>query len=231
MQVEFEVLEERRLLHAGHDHDLLIPLDLTDYSLTADDIAGQNAVIAAAALNPLSSIPVLNSFPGAAVTLYLDFDGFFESFWGSYSNITTPVFDRDGDLSSFSDSELANMETIWRYVSEDFAPFSINVTTVEPPNFNNGEALRVAIGGNGSWTNGTYGGIAYVNNFTSWINNTVYVFPNNLGNGNPKSVAEASSHESGHAFGLSHQSAYNASGTKTAEYYSGPGDGLCADHG
>lgn len=225
VRFELEVLEERRLLHAGHDHDLLIPLDLEDHSLTGDDLAGQQAVIAAAALNPLSSIPVLNSLPGADVTLYLDFDGYFESVWGSYANITTPVFDRDGDLTTFSDSELANMETIWRYVAEDFSPFPINVTTVEPPNFNNGEALRVAIGGNGSWTDGTYGGIAYVNNFVSATANTVYVFPKNLGNGNPKSVAEASSHESGHAFGLAHQSAYNASGTKTAEYYSGPGDG------
>lgn len=223
--VDLEVLEERRLLHAGHDHDLLIPLDLEDHSLSGDDLAGQQAVIDAAALNPLSSIPVLNSLPGAAVTLYLDFDGYFEPVWGSYANITTPVFDRDNDLTTFSDSELANMETIWRYVAEDFSPFPINVTTVEPPNFNNGEALRVAIGGNGSWTDGTYGGIAYVNNFTSATANTVYVFPKNLGNGNPKSVAEASSHEAGHAFGLAHQSAYNASGTKTAEYYSGPGDG------
>jgi len=223
--VEFEVLEQRRLLHAGHDHDLAIPLDLTDHSLTDDDIAGAQAVAAAAALNPLSSIPVLNSLPGAAVSVFLDFDGDFQPSWGTYGSVDTPVFDRDGDLTTFSDSELANMELIWRYVSEDFSSFPINVTTVEPPSFANGVAMRVAIGGNGSWTGGNYGGIAYVNNFTSAIANTVYVFPKNLNNGNPKSVGEASSHELGHAFGLQHQSAYNAQGVKTAEYYSGPGDG------
>src|SRR5688572_30050087 len=44
-----------------------------------------------AAFSPLTSIPSLSSLAGAAVSLYLDFNGHFESIWGSNRNITTPV--------------------------------------------------------------------------------------------------------------------------------------------
>lgn len=176
-----------------------------------------------AATSPLSSIPVLNSLAGAAVSVYLDFDGHFEANWGSYSNITQPAFDQDGDPTTFSDGELATIQNIWQYVAEDYSPFNVNVTTVQPGSFANGVALRVSIGGDGSWI-GPYGGVAYVNSFTNSISNVVFVFPKNLANGYAKYTGEASSHESGHAFGLQHQSLYTGT-TKVDEYYSGPGDG------
>lgn len=109
-------------------------------------------------------------------------------------------------------------------MAEDYAPFRLNVTTVEPPSFANGVALRVAIGGDGMWSGGRYGGVAYVDSFTNYLPNTVYVFSKNLGAGNARYVADASSHESGHAFGLYHQSRYRGV-TKIEEYYKGPGDG------
>lgn len=169
-------------------------------------------------------VPAYSSRPEATASLYLDFDGHFEANWGGYLNVTTPAYDTDGIPTAFSATELDNIYQIWQYVAEDYASFNINVTTVEPSSFANGVALRVAIGGNSSWTGGTYGGVAYVNCFTSSDVNTVYVFPGNLGNGYPKYVGDASSHESGHGFGLSHQSQY--SGTSlVATYYSGPGDG------
>jgi len=171
-----------------------------------------------------STVPVLSSLPGAQAAIYLDFDGHFEANWGSYGAITSPAYSTDSDLNNFSSTELANIEQIWRHVAEDFAPFNINVTTVEPPSFANGVALRVVIGGDSAWTGGTYGGIAYINSFTSSSVNTVYVFPNHLGNGYPKYVGDAASHEAGHAFGTRHQSAYSGT-TKTADYQSGPGDG------
>lgn len=176
----------------------------------------------------MTAIPSLSSLAGAAATLYLDFDGHFQSSWGSYSNINTPPYDQDGNPSSLSDSEAASIRQIWEYVAEDYAPFNINVTTVEPPSFNNGEAMRVAIGGNGSWLGGTYGGIAYVNTFTNSIPNVVFVFPKNLGNGNPRYVGDASSHEAGHGFGLQHQSKYNSSGSKVEEYSTGTDGGQTA---
>jgi len=193
-----------------------------DY-LTTDITA--EAAAGSLALAPLTAIPALNSLPGAAVSLYLDFDGHFESQWGSFSNVTTPVYDQDGDTSTFSDGELASIQRIWEHMAEDYAPFDVNVTTVDPGDFGNGEALRVSIGGNGSWTGGNYGGVAYVDSFTNSIANTVYVFSDNLGNGNAKYTAQASSHEAGHGFGLRHQSSYDADGNKVADYYQGPGDG------
>src|SRR5690606_10291318 len=54
----------------------------------------------------------------------------------------------------------------------------------------------------------------FVNGFTNFSSNTAWVFPNNLGNGNPKTVAEAAAHEAGHLFGLTHQTEWvqNSSG-------------------
>src|SRR5262245_49479218 len=46
---------------------------------------------------PLTSVPALSSLLGAKATLYLDFTGDTESQWGSYTNITTPAYDTDGD--------------------------------------------------------------------------------------------------------------------------------------
>ncbi len=83
-------------------------------------------------LSPLDSIPALNSNPGATASLYLDFDGHFQAVWSSYTNITTPAYDVDGDATTFSDEELANIQTIWETVAEDYSPFNINVTTLEP---------------------------------------------------------------------------------------------------
>jgi len=174
---------------------------------------------------PLSNIPLLSSLPGAAATVYLGFLGHYDAVWGGYSNITTPVFDQDGDATTFSDGELAAIQSIWQAVSEDYSPFNVNVTTVLPPSFANGVAQFIAIGGDGAWTGGSYGGVAYVNSFTNSLSNVSYVFTANLGNGNFKYTADAISHEAGHAFGLQHQSQYAGNGALLNDYYGGPGDG------
>ena len=169
----------------------------------------------------LANLPQLHSLPGSQYTLHLDFDGHVEPIWGSYSNAVTPAFDRDGDPTTFSVSEIDTIIEIWARVAEDFAPFNINVTTVDPGDFSNGRALKVAIGGHWSdWFGSSAGGVAYINSFTNWIANTVYVFPQALGNGHAKYVAEAASHEAGHGFGLLHQASYSGT-TKVAEYNSG----------
>jgi hypothetical protein len=170
---------------------------------------------------PLSSLPALSSLPGAKATLYLDFNGHFQSKWGPYKNIKTPAYDVDGDKTTFNEEELANIEVIWRYVAEDYAPFNINVTTVNPGNFANGVGLRVAIGGGGNWLGAATGGFAFVNSFINNIPNLSFVFAKNLSNGLPRYVAEAASHEAGHAFGLQHQALYSGS-TLIEEYYKGP---------
>src|SRR6476646_2588993 len=248
-RLQVERLEVRRLLCAsGVDSDHLLSgvADLSSRTLLASSVGshqlqtepGFNQLVVhgdvAAATSPsglaaatyaLSSVPVLNSLAGAAATIYLDFIGHFDASWGTYSNITTPVFDQDGDATTFSDADLTSITNIWQAVSEDFAPFKINVSTVAPPNFNNGAAQLVAIGGSGAWTGGTYGGVSYTGSFTNSSPNTSFVFSDNLSNGYWKYVGDAVSHEVGHSLGLQHQSQYSDTGAKLAEYYAGPGDG------
>ena len=165
-------------------------------------------------------VPALSSSPAAGAVLYLDFDGDSASTWGSYSVPQTPAYDRDGDPSTFSDGELDAIRNVWARVAEKYSPFDINVTTQNPGSLVNQVALRVVVGGSGSWAGSGYGGIGYVGGFYNASPNTVYAFEDNLGNGEPLYTAEAISHESGHGFGLDHQSAFSG-GTKTAEYYRG----------
>ena len=139
----------------------------------------------------------------------------------SYNVTATPAYSTDSDTANFSDSELVNIQQIWARVAEKYSPFNIDVTTINPGSLADKVALQVVIGGNGSWAGGTYGGLAYVGSFYSYNANTVWVFEDNLGNGNAKYVAEAAAHEAGHTFGLRHQSLYDANGVKTQEYYQG----------
>lgn len=174
-----------------------------------------------ATTSPISSIPQLSSKAGAAATIYLDFNGHTQSSWGQWSNAITPVYSRDADRTTFSSTELSSIQEIWARVSEDFAPFNVNVTTVQPPSFADRVAVRVAIGGNWSdWFGQQAGGVAYVGSFANSAPNTAYVFSDALGMGNPRYVAEAVSHEVGHTLGLSHQATWSGN-TLVDEYSSG----------
>ena len=113
-------------------------------------VASTATATAGTALAPLTSIPVLNSLPGARATLFLDFDGNTEAQWGGYRNVVTPVFDRDGDRTSFNDAELTTIREIWARTAEDYAPFQINVSTVDPGNATDRVTARIAIGDNWS---------------------------------------------------------------------------------
>jgi uncharacterized protein YkwD len=177
----------------------------------------------------MAPVPIYHSLPGAPASLYLDFDGHFEPSWAGHSNVITPVYDSDGDDAIYNAAELAFIEDVWKVVAEDFAPFNIDVTTEQPPVLAagvpigqaNGVALRVAIGGSSTdWYGGTWAGVAHQDSFTNAIVNTAYAFSVfEFGvDTNPVSLARAISHEAGHAFGLAHQSQYNASGVKIEEY-------------
>jgi hypothetical protein len=165
--------------------------------------------------NPLSSLPQLSSNPGATAKLFLDFNGHFQASWGAWSNITTPVFDQDGDPTTFSNSELSTIQQIWARVAEDYAPFNIDVTTIAPGTTT--KVAHIAIGGSSyDWYGSGAGGVAYVGGFYNSAPHVGYVFPANLGNGNPKYVAEAASHEAGHLFGLQHQATWDGTTLVTA---------------
>jgi hypothetical protein len=113
-------------------------------------------------------------------------------------------------------------------VAEKFSPFNLDVTTQDPGSFNDNQAIHVVIGGDGRngqanyWLGQPAGGVAYVGAFSNNFPNTAFVFPGRLADGDPKHVAEASSHESGHTFGLFHQSLYSPQGALLNEY--NPGD-------
>ena len=74
--------------------------------------------------------------------------------------------------------------------------------------FPTGMACASGLAAAAPWYGSPAGGVAYIGNFISGVANTVYVFPDALGK-NEKPIAEASSHESGHAFGLQHQSLFD----------------------
>ena len=175
------------------------------------------------------AVPAFSSLPGADHTIYLDFDGEVveNTNWNSYYNqasLDAPPYDIDGNPGSFNATELARIEEAWNRTAEDFAPFNVNVTTIDPGI----EALRKAGGGDSQWGVRAIvtkesnmvtdpaercgcGGIAYINSF-NWSSDTpVWVYTTG-----GKSVAEAASHEAGHALGLSHDGLL--SGTT---YYSG----------
>ena len=99
-------------------------------------------------------VPAYSSLPGADATLYLNFAGDPITSWLGYSNVTVPVWSIDADRTQFSAVELDEIEETWRGVAEDFAPFNINVTTVDPlsvPTDLPIHVTKVNIGWDGSW--------------------------------------------------------------------------------
>lgn len=191
------------------------------------------------------NLPTLSSRPGAAYTVFLDFDGFsFTGTWGSSGDApgdTLPYLDR---TTNFSASDASNIQKIWARVAEKYSAWDINVTTVDPAAAagqagsdaqrqafydSTADLMHTVIGGNGAWSGG--GGVSYVgvtrNSYAPTANNgagagwhTNWVFsaeaPNNL-----QFVGEASAHENGHGFGLGHQGDHF--GTTSNEYSSNNG--------
>jgi subtilisin-like proprotein convertase family protein len=167
----------------------------------------------------------LHSNPSANHTIYLDFDGHTTGNvqGSSWDNLTSPAWDLSGNGASFTDAERQTIQKVWARVAEDFAPFNVNVTTQEPANledlrkFGTGDTrwgIRVVITPDDRPAPGS-GGVAYIGSFNYGNFTPAYVF-----NTSEKSVAEAASHEAGHALSLGHD------GTATSSYYSGHGSGV-----
>jgi hypothetical protein len=192
-------------------------------------------ILFSASSSPALTVPAYNSLPGAFAKLFLDFDGvdFGSTVWSS-SEISLPgvrpAYSINADTSTFTSTELSNIFEIWSRVAEAYSPFNINVTTVDPGNYNRYESAHVVISGDNSWYSTTAGGVAKVDGFTSFstamVQRTSWVFPGNLNNGFPQTVADAAIHEAGHMFGLEHQPLFDSNGVVTQAY--DPGDSLRA---
>lgn len=172
-------------------------------------------------ISAFSQIPILNSNPSiSGKVIYLDFDGQVVSgtLWNSGNTINAVA----------STATATKIVSIWNRVSEDYRPFDVNVTTdsVRFKNANPTSRIRVVFTGTSSWY-GSAGGVAYLGSFAwgGYPGTPCWVFENQL-NYSTKSMAEAAAHEVGHTLSLYHQSTYNSSCAKTAEYNAGTGSGV-----
>lgn len=164
-----------------------------------------------------AQVPLLNSYPSARATIFLDFDGQYVT--GTAWNWNGPITAQPSGFNTDGIIEIFNR------VSEDYRIFNINITTdstvyaAAPIK----QRTRVIITPSYQWYGGGVGGVAFVGSFSWGDNHPCWVFSSLLGT-NPKYVAEAASHEAGHTLGLQHQSAYTTSCMKT-EYNPGDGNG------
>lgn len=136
----------------------------------------------------MAGVPAFSSRPGASSALYLDFDGHALPNWLNYQNARVNAYQRT-DL----------IDDIWRIVAEDFAPFNVNVTTVLPTNK---PFQRVAIGNEvNNWVPENFTGIG-ADGEGAWV------FADAFANGSLlQELGNTTSHEAGHAYGLSHHTA------------------------
>jgi hypothetical protein len=163
------------------------------------------------------SLPKLSSFPSAQSTIFLDFDG---------QGVVSSVWNNGNPLncaaSGLNDTQVTD---IFNRVAEHYRPFNLNITTdstvfLAAPLT---KRIRIIITPTSGWYPGV-GGVAYTTSFTWGDDTPAFVFPDRLA-WSSKIIGECSSHESGHALGLTHQSTYNNSCSLVETYNSGTGTG------
>lgn len=167
--------------------------------------------------NGFAQTPVYSSYPSAAATIFLDFDGHVVE--GTSWNMSGPINCAPANMTAQQITE------IFHRVAEDYRPFNVNVTT-DSTKYNAAplmQRIRIICTITSEWY-GSAGGVSFYNSFTWGDNTPAFVFTALL-NYKAKNVAEATSHEAGHSLGLRHQSAYDGNCAKTAEYNAGTGAG------
>ncbi len=168
-------------------------------------------------LTTFAQTPVFSSYPSAAATIYLDFNG--QYITGTSWNMNGPIICGPSNLNASQITEIFNR------VAEDYRPFNVNVTTdstkywAAPSN----QRIRIVHTITSDWY-GSAGGVSFMGSFTWGDNTPAFVFTALL-NYKAKNIGEAASHEAGHTLGLRHQSRYDGSCVKREEYNSGDGSG------
>lgn len=149
---------------------------------------------------PYQAVIPLQSLPGAAGVVYLDFDGEKGPFPGWW--------DHDAVHSGFNSDTIRD---IWIRVAEDFLPFNLNVTTDRKiyDNAPQGQRIHCIV-------SSTYGGggVAYVGSF-NWGGDPICWANSYTGEG----AVTVITHEVGHTLNLWHH------GINDSEYYGGHGSG------
>lgn len=191
----------------------------------------------AAASLPLEQTFALHSRPGSPRTIYLDFDGAsVDGTWwngddgGGLPSTTVPAFSLDADRSTFNDDERRRIQDVWARVSEDFAPFDVDVTTAPPaagalvrstssdPTYGTDVVFAPGTGVATTLCGGGCTGVAWLDVFDQVADRAApgpaWVFPDLAGR-SAWQLAEVASHEAGHTLSLEHD------GIDTASYFGG----------
>lgn len=227
--------------HHHHDQKQNTPASAPEApptgSTTSEIGSSEDPPVPAAAPVPIGSPPAYNSRPGSTKHIYLDFNGGIVSGkqWNTSYGVTSwdcRPYDKDGDPTTFSDSEQAEIRRIWERTAEDYSSFDVNITTdffYDPENTseNRYTGSRNVVGWSmftaGTDKNGvnlphvSAGGIAYLNVWgrSDYFSTYQPAFSKDYGSAN---ATEAGSHEMGHNLGLSHD---GLGGASPAEYYGG----------
>jgi hypothetical protein len=167
-----------------------------DYKNVPESSNKTTSKAAAAAIAP--ALLNLQSLPGGAGCVLLDFDGYnmpAGNLWNNGNAINAAP-------SGMSD---ADVQQHWEVVSEDYRPFNLNVTTNEAVfnSYPRNRRMRVVVTPTNTAAPGA-GGVAYIGSF-NWDNDVpCWVF---ITSG--KSGGDASAHEVGHTFDLGHDGRTN----------------------
>jgi hypothetical protein len=156
--------------------------------------------------------PDLDSNPESPFVIYIDLDGEVvdQPEWTELSNEGQPI----NALPHPRADDVDFVTRVWERVSEDFAPFDINVTTSRTvfDSASPGRRMMCIATPTDDAMPGS-GGVAYLNSFGSGL--VCWAF--NLDEG---SLADTVSHEVGHTLGLNHDGKINV-----FDYYGGHGTG------
>ena len=168
-----------------------------------------------------SSVPKLNTKPGARGLIYLNFEG---------ETVTDPSWNNGNTIIAAPSPLNADgiLEVIAR-VAEDYAPFDVAVSTIRADYDKAAvrQRIKVIITPTDTALRGV-GGVSFTGSWSDAGSSTrsstipAWVFVSSPA----KTVAEIVSHEVGHTLWLSHDGFMNSRGITLSEYYTGHGGGI-----
>jgi len=205
---------------------------LPKFSCGADDVLKRFSALierninqAKARMDDRNRISRIGSQRVKPFVIYLDADGetITNTYWNNYVQ-GAPIKAAASSLS------LEKLRAVQKAVADDYSPWLIEVTLDEKV-YNAADPYyrsRCILTESSEWLCGDdiacYGGIAFLGSGFWGDNTPCFVFTNGM-SGIVKFVVEAVSHELGHTLGLAHQSVWDASCQKIAEYNEGYGYG------